>query len=596
MRAVKFNQNSRIRLHILSIALIGGLGFFCYLLANVFMARQNESRLDELLNRQYPIIEQIRGLKRDLQIIRENLTSAVALEDVFLLEDSEEISLNIEHRLVELTSLDPEMNLFATNVRGVFRNYYDISSQLAAELIANPNQLQNYQLRIDRSHQVYDGLMGVLNATLRERQASFTALLKQTDSAVKDANRFGAILGGVVIVALLVLAWVISVRVLLAIDRTNRLKDQFLATISHEMRTPMNGIIGSLNLLSKVDLGADQAVGVEAAARSADSMMLSIDDLLELSEIVSGREEVVLAPVQMRPGLERLLANCASDAESKGLQIDCQLGSVVDSVLQTDAQKVFHVIRHLLGNAIKFSPSGTIELSVHRVPAKDSGPDKVSVVIQDSGPGIPPHLIKELFKPFQQLDGSFRRQFQGMGIGLAICQAIAKLLGGSIYVENRAKGGLSVEFCFPLREALAGGEAPQGQDKHLKQASAVPLVLVVEDNPVNQLVIKGYLKRLGCDVVTANNGQEALELVKNRPVDLVFMDCQMPVMDGFEATRKMREMAAPVCDLPIIAVTANAMEADRRMCLQSGMDGYLKKPVALDDIEHELKAFISRAA
>lgn len=597
VRAVKFNQNSRIRLHILSIAVIGGLGFFCYLLANVFMARQNESRLDELLNHQYPIIEQIRGLKRDLQIVRENLTSAVALEDVFLLEDSEEISLNIEHRLVELTSLDPQMKLFATNVRGVFRNYYDISSQLAAELIANPNQLQSYQLRIDRSHQIYDGLMGVLNTTLSERQASFTALLKQTDLAVKDANRFGAILGGIVIVALLVLAWVVSVRVLLAINRTNRLKDQFLATISHEMRTPMNGIIGSLNLLSKVDLGPDQAVWVEAATRSADAMMLSIDDLLELSEIVSGREEVVLAPMQMRPGLERLLANCASEVEAKGLQMECQLDSVVDSILLSDAQKVFHVIRHLLGNAIKFSPSGTIELSVHRVPAKGSGLDKVSVLVQDSGPGIPPYLIKELFKPFQQLDGSFRRQFQGMGIGLAICQAIAKLLGGSIYVENRAKGGLSVEFCFPLREAVAetGGQMPD-EVKQVTPAPAVPLVLVVEDNPVNQLVIKGYLKRLGCDVVTANNGQEALELVKNRPVDLVFMDCQMPIMDGFEATRKMREMAEPVCNLPIIAVTANAMEADRRMCLQSGMNGYLKKPVALDDIEHELKAFISRAA
>ena len=119
---------------------------------------------------------------------------------------------------------------------------------------------------------------------------------------------------------------------------------------------------------------------------------------------------------------------------------------------------------------------------------------------------------------------------------------------------------------------------------------------MVEDNPVNQMVIKGYLKRLGCEVITANNGKEALDLVGQRAVDLVFMDCQMPVMDGFEATRKMREMDEPVCNLPIIAVTANAMDADRRMCLQSGMDGYLKKPVALVDIESELKAHVSHAA
>lgn len=595
MLAVKFNQNSKIRLHILSIAFIGGLGFFCYLLTNIFMARQNEQRLDELLNRQHPVIEQVRALKRDIQIIRENLTSAVALEDGFLLEDAEDLAQGVDQRLAILVQLDPDMKAFSANVLGVFRNYYAISKNLAEELIARPDQLQAYQVRIDRSHQIYDSLMSVMDVTLQERQAGFARLLRQTDKAVKEANLFGALLGGVVIVALLVLAWVISVRVLREINRTNRLKDQFLATISHEMRTPMNGIIGSLNLLSKVEKGADQSVWIETAFRSADAMMMSIDDMLELSEIMSGQDEVVAAPLQLRPGIEKLLATYSVDMEAKGLVLEAGLEDVVDSTLLIDEKKVFHVIRHLLSNAIKFSPAGTIALSVSRVVSPVSGVDQVSVLIQDSGPGIPPHLIKELFRPFQQLDGSYSRRFQGMGIGLSICKAIAKLLGGSIYVENRDKGGLSVEFCFPLLlsaptatdEAVAAPELP---------LNTVPVVLVVEDNPVNQMVIKGYLKRLGCEVITANNGKEALERVSEQAVDLVFMDCQMPVMDGFEAARKMREMADPVCNLPIIAVTANAMEADRKMCLQSGMNGYLKKPVALHDIEHELKAHISRAA
>ncbi|RLU00596.1 MAG: response regulator [Ketobacter sp.] len=594
---MKFNQNAKIRLHILSIALIGGVGFLCYLLANVFMAKQNERRLDELLNRQHPIIEQVRALKRDIQVIRETMTSAVALEDPFLVEDSEELSLQVEDRLQALPRLDPTLQVLASNLSGVYQNYYDISRQLAEDLIEHPAELHRFQLRIDRSHQIYDGLMEVLDRTLEERQSNFALLLRQTDAAVKEANLFGALLGGFVIAALLILAWVISVRVLREIERTNRLKDEFLGTISHEMRTPMNGIIGSLNLLSKVELTPDQRVWLEAASRSADSMMLSIDDILELSEVMSGREQVDLSPMRLRPIIDKVLGAYSVDLASKGLQVECRFEDVADQLLSSDEKKVFHVVRHLLSNAIKFSPAGEITISISRVPVYHGAPERVSIVIQDSGPGIEPHQIKELFKPFQQADGSFRRQYQGMGIGLSICKAIAKLLGGSIYLENRAGGGLSVEFCFPVFDVKEGDFAEaesQGRVSVLDHQQ--PLVLVVEDNPVNQMVIKGYLKRLGCEVITANNGKEALDLVGQRAVDLVFMDCQMPVMDGFEATRKMREMDEPVCNLPIIAVTANAMDADRRMCLQSGMDGYLKKPVALVDIESELKAHVSHAA
>ncbi len=596
MGAVRFNQNAKIRLYILSIALIGGVGFFCYLLTNVLMAGQNERRLDELLNKQHPVIEQVRALKRDIQVLREIMTSAVALEDAFMLEDSEEVARQVQRRLDALSELDSEMTTLTANVGGVFRNYYDISRGLAQELIEYPDQLQRFQIRIDRSHQIYDGLMAILDRTLAERQQSFALLLRKTDAAVKQANLFGALLGAFVIVALLVLAWIISVRVLREINRTNRLKDEFLATISHEMRTPMNGIIGSLNLLSKVELSPDQQVWLEAASRSADTMLMSIDDILELSEIMSGRGEVQLAPLCLRPFIEKLVAVAKVDVESKGLTLECHLDEVVDRTLVCDEKKTVHVIRHLLSNAIKFSSQGSVLISVSRIAGANHRPDRISVVIQDSGPGIEPHLIKHLFKPFQQLDGSFRRQFQGMGIGLSICKAIANLLGGTIYLENRAGGGLSVEFCFPVYEASDFPADTGPLETHVAIVEQQPLVLVVEDNPVNQMVIKGYLKRLGCDVITANNGKEALERVGERPVDQVFMDCQMPIMDGFEATRKMREMQAPICNLPIIAVTANAMEADRKMCLQSGMDGYLKKPVALDDIESELRAHVSSAA
>ena len=184
------------------------------------MAGQNERRLDELLNKQHPVIEQVRALKRDIQVLREIMTSAVALEDAFMLEDSEEVARQVQRRLDALSELDSEMTTLTANVGGVFRNYYDISRGLAQELIEYPDQLQRFQIRIDRSHQIYDGLMAILDRTLAERQQSFALLLRKTDAAVKQANLFGALLGAFVIVALLVLAWIISVRVLREINRT----------------------------------------------------------------------------------------------------------------------------------------------------------------------------------------------------------------------------------------------------------------------------------------------------------------------------------------------------------------------------------------
>src|SRR5690606_10877307 len=206
------------------------------------------------------------------------------------------------------------------------------------------------------------------------------------------------------------------------------------------------------------------------------------------------------------------------------------------------------------------------------------------VLVQDSGPGIPPQELAELMRPFRQLDGSFSRPHQGMGIGLATCNAIARLLHGQLSLRNRPSGGLEVDFVFPVQFADAPVLSTPAPAAENAQRNRSGVVMVVEDNLVNLLVLKGYLKHMGYSVLGARNGQQALDLMQSRLIDLVLMDCQMPVMDGFEATRRIRRLPEPLCATPIVALTANAMEADRQKCFQTGMNGFLKKPVEMDEV------------
>jgi len=596
---LRLDQNAKIRLNILLIALLGGLGFLCYLLVNVYLAQKNGERLDNLLTRQYPVIEQIRLLKQDAQAIRDSLTAAVGLEDAFMVEDSQETATQFRERLRQLQAMEPALTPVTQGIGAAFDRYYEKSQALALELIENQDNLSLFKRRVDDSHRDFAQLAQRVDDLQRQRQQEYEALLLLTNAAVKDANLLGAILGALAIAGLGLLAWTISVRVLVEINRSNRLKNEFLATISHELRTPMNGIIGALNLLRSGSLTPEQSSWVGVASRAASAMMMSIDDILQFSEILSGQSARHDAEFDLRAALEKLLATFRPEFAARQLAFSWHLDDALPPAVSGDEQKILHVVRQLVSNALKFTESGRVAVQVSLAqPAEATPPSDavhmVCVRVQDSGPGIATERMRELFQPFQQLDGAFNRRHQGMGIGLAICRAIATLLGGTVELRTPEQGGVEAEFRFPVGfKALSAVTSPEPVAPVIRSDA---LILVAEDNPVNQMVLKGYLAKLGFRVVTAGNGQEAVAAAQNNPVQLVLMDCQMPVMDGFEATRRIRQLPPPAGQVPIIAVTANALETDRQNCLAAGMDGYLKKPVDIEALRASLQPYLAVSA
>jgi signal transduction histidine kinase/CheY-like chemotaxis protein len=578
------DNNSRIGLRIMLIAVIGGTAFLLYLALNVILASINGARLDELQHHHYPIIEDLRLLKQDLQSIREGFAATVGMGDPLLLEDTASLVLEVERRLERLLSRDERLKVPLQVLQQGFATYAANATALAQQMLDHPDDLPRYHEQMTASLQTLERLQRQIQQLQVQRQRMYGELLDQTHRAVNQANLWGALLGVAVIIGLVLLAWTISRRVVRDIEKSDRLKDEFLAAISHELRTPMNGIIGALSLLRTTGVDEEQKNWIEIASRSANGMMMSIDDLLQFSELAAGQEQLLTSVFMLRPGLERLLESQRPEFTDKNLLFEFHGGAILDRLIVSHEAKILYVVRHLLSNALKFTERGGVLLSVSQASqTSEEGDATIRVLVQDSGPGIAPEHLQSVFRPFRQQDGSFSRRHQGMGIGLATCHAIAHLLKGSLQVRNRPSGGLEVEFLFPVKFADLARETRVEKGRVQPQRSKV--VLVVEDNAANLAVLKGHLQQLGYHVLSARHGRQAVDLMQSRLVSLVIMDCQMPVMDGFEAARAIRKLPSPLCDTPIIALTANVMDMDRQRCRDAGMNAFVQKPVALPDLQ-----------
>ena len=346
----------------MGIAVIGAGCFLAYLIASLFLAHQNETRLQDLLNRQQPVIEQLREIKARIQSVRELLVSAVGLEEAFIVWDSEDESSRVRQSLAELMLMAPEMESYSSLLQSSYERYYSHAFEMANLLIDDPGSLQ--LTKLTENNELYSAMLQLLDAQIDAKQTQFTTLLQQINREVAWANTLGGLLGGVIIVVLFVLAWVVSNRVLRLINHSNRMKDEFLATISHEMRTPMNGITGALNLLSNSKLDPVQNQWLDAATLSAEDMMRSIDDLLSLSEMLSGELRVHLSTVDLEQELARVMAGLtrATHASGQCFKLNYQLPK--GKKIETDQKKICLMLHHILDNAVKFSQGDTIEVEV----------------------------------------------------------------------------------------------------------------------------------------------------------------------------------------------------------------------------------------
>ncbi|WP_052507255.1 response regulator [Desulfonatronovibrio magnus] len=376
-------------------------------------------------------------------------------------------------------------------------------------------------------------------------------------------------------------------------ESANQAKSEFLANMSHEIRTPLNGIMGMMQLLSSTGLKQDQEELVNLGNISARRLTQLLSDILDLSSIDAGKMIIRENEINLKSICDSLNDLFVIPASEKELSLDFFIDYSLPETLIGDDTRVQQVLFNLVGNAVKFTDSGSVSVNISPASQSDNDHKRILFSITDTGTGIPEDKLDKLFQPFSQVDGTMTRQYQGAGLGLVIVRRLVSIMNGNISVESEPGQGTTVHVALPFKMLKKENfQIAEKTNQSFRKAGSLN-ILLAEDDPLNQVFIKRILEKDGQTVTLAKNGKEAVDMLQEKEFDCILMDIQMPVMTGVEATKAIRESTTigPKKDIPIIAVTAHTQPGDRERFLESGMDDYIGKPVNLEDFHRVFSKF-----
>lgn len=465
---------------------------------------------------------------------------------------------------------------FITNLLTTRRNIKRISKPLN-DLVSNTEKLAAHEIseklnRFDYPYHEFKQLAEAFNKVLLSRELSEIKLFRsfeQMESVVHKRTQ-----------ELITTNEQLTVAIKKAED-ANALKSQFLANISHEIRTPLNCIMGFCDIILTEDHSETVTTQVKQILHESETLLHLINDFLDYSRIDAGKMSIVQTELDIRSIVNSLLKSGQIQVATKKIELKSSIDEAVPQYILSDELRLYQVISNIFYNAIKFTPQGSVEIAISTQATKIENEIDMVIEIKDTGIGIPHNRIDSIFNKFEQVDGSLTRKYRGSGLGLTICKKIVDLMNGQITVKSEINKGSNFTVTIPVKVQQSDEtytKEPMDTEDSTKHTEG-SRILLVEDYPVNQIVAKKHLEMDNHIVTIAENGQEALEYCEEIEFDLILMDLQMPVMDGFKATKYIRGSIGINRKTPILAMTANAMDTAKQTCMETGMNGIITKPI-----------------